>query len=287
MKKKIIYCIFFCSLINGENMQPSYPFITGDGFRAMANHIFDANSNFFDIPNIKKNDIIYVNASRLTSFFRRIFPHIRIPFILISHNDDASVSLFYKKYLSSYKITQWFAQNIENVHHPKLKAIPIGLKNRSKPIGAQISKIGQFIKKHHCNKKRDIFVYANYIDVHPDRSFLRQNFKNQSYIYWSPHKPLFEYLKDISNSVFVLSPRGRGLDCHRTWEALLLGAYPVIKTSASDEMYKDLPVVILNDWNELTKELLEQKLEEFKNRTFKMEKCYFNYWRNLINSYRK
>lgn len=47
-------------------------------------------------------------------------------------------------------------------------------------------------------------------------------------------------------------------------------------------MHQDLPVAIVKNWKELTKEFLEQKLEEFKNRTFHMKKIYFGYWKNLI-----
>ena len=43
---------------------------------------------------------------------------------------------------------------------------------------------------------------------------------------------------------FILSPPGAGFDCHRTWEALYLGAIPIVKTSSLDPLYKDLPVVI-------------------------------------------
>eukprot|EP00581_Thalassiosira_minuscula_P011257 CAMPEP_0183725922 /NCGR_PEP_ID=MMETSP0737-20130205/21903_1 /TAXON_ID=385413 /ORGANISM="Thalassiosira miniscula, Strain CCMP1093" /LENGTH=356 /DNA_ID=CAMNT_0025957093 /DNA_START=32 /DNA_END=1099 /DNA_ORIENTATION=- len=55
---------------------------------------------------------------------------------------------------------------------------------------------------------------------------------------------------------FMLSPRGVGLDCYRTWEALYLGMIPVVKTSTLDSMYQGLPVLIVDEWSDLTPELL-------------------------------
>jgi hypothetical protein len=33
------------------------------------------------------------------------------------------------------------------------------------------------------------------------------------------------------NYAFVASPYGGGPDCHRTWEALILGCIPIVKSS--------------------------------------------------------
>jgi hypothetical protein len=46
---------------------------------------------------------------------------------------------------------------------------------------------------------------------------------------------------------FVLSPFGNGYDCHRTWEALLLGCIPIMKKSRIDSLFKYLPVLTRED----------------------------------------
>jgi len=48
---------------------------------------------------------------------------------------------------------------------------------------------------------------------------------------------------------FVLSAVGHGLDCHRTWEALMLGSIVITRTSPLDPLFADLPIVIVDDWN--------------------------------------
>ena len=64
----------------------------------------------------------------------------------------------------------------------------------------------------------------------------------------------------MRKSLFVPSPAGNGLDCHRTWEALYLGAVPVILKSefCGDSSW---PVLVIDKWKELTS-LSRSELEE-------------------------
>jgi hypothetical protein len=82
---------------------------------------------------------------------------------------------------------------------------------------------------------------------------------------------------------FVVSPLGNGLDCHRTWEALCIGCIPIVKTSPLDSLYEDLPVLIVQNWYDISKELLEKTIEEFKNKKFNYDKLLLKYWVDYIN----
>merc|ERR1711988_48097 len=55
---------------------------------------------------------------------------------------------------------------------------------------------------------------------------------------------------------FVASPQGNGLDCHRTWEALILESIPIVRTSSLDPLFAEFPVAIVKDWSEVTDEKL-------------------------------
>jgi len=89
---------------------------------------------------------------------------------------------------------------------------------------------------------------------------------------------------------FVICPHGGGLDCHRNWEALCLGCIPIVKTSYIDNLYKDLPVLIVKRWEDIDINLLNNTISEFKkkyeNDDFNMEKIKLSYWINLINSHK-
>ncbi|CAF1021949.1 unnamed protein product [Adineta ricciae] len=89
---------------------------------------------------------------------------------------------------------------------------------------------------------------------------------------------------------FWLSPRGNGLDCHRTWEALYLGVIPIVWNSSLNSLYVNLPIIVINDYTEITEKFLLTKLREivFQKRNnwpiYRYEKLKFGYWRRLILS---
>ena len=68
------------------------------------------------------------------------------------------------------------------------------------------------------------------------------------------------YYATALHSRFVASPAGHGRDCYRTWEALALGAIPVLRivpnASADRRKFEDVPVVWVRDWAELTPRFL-------------------------------
>tara|TARA_B100000497_G_C7616702_1_gene370418 strand:- start:100 stop:1146 length:1047 start_codon:yes stop_codon:yes gene_type:complete len=90
----------------------------------------------------------------------------------------------------------------------------------------------------------------------------------------------------MSQYKFVLSPPGAGMDCHRTWEALYIGCIPIVITSKIDELYEELPIVVVKDWSEITKEFLERKYDEvMKNEQenkYNMEKMELKYWTDKL-----
>ena len=68
----------------------------------------------------------------------------------------------------------------------------------------------------------------------------------------------------MRNTLFVPSPAGNGLDCHRTWEALYLGCIPVVLRSeyCGDNSW---PVMLVDSWDELLSLNLDQLQELYKN----------------------
>ena len=85
---------------------------------------------------------------------------------------------------------------------------------------------------------------------------------------------------------FVISPRGVGLDCIRTWEALCFGCIPIVKKCGIEDLFIDLPVLIVNEWYEITNELLVNTVNKFKNMSFHYEKLKLKYWVDQINQYK-
>ena len=90
---------------------------------------------------------------------------------------------------------------------------------------------------------------------------------------------------------FVLSPKGAGVDCHRTWEALSMGCIPIVLSSTIDELYKDLPVLILKSWDEINEQLLHDFYCKYKenmyNNSYNFQKLQLEYWVQEIEKTKK
>lgn len=88
--------------------------------------------------------------------------------------------------------------------------------------------------------------------------------------------------KNMTEYAFVLSPFGNGMDCHRTWEGLLCGCIPIVRSSVFDEMFEGLPVLIVNNWSDISLPLLVSTIARFKdnldNNELKYEKLELSYY---------
>ena len=259
-----------------------------------------------DLSKITDGCTLYITGSAIPDFVTKL-ETLSCRVILVSGDCDESIpyDVFsideFKKFINSDKIIHWFSQNCA-VNHPKVTGIPIGLNyhtriEESTHLGKQMSAEEQenellnIIKDVKPFYERIVMCYSNfnikdeaYRKYDWDRQDALDNipadliFKEQKRI---PHKETFI---NQSKYAFVASPHGNGLDCHRTWEALVLGCIPIVRSSAIDYLFDDLPALIVQDWKDITKELLENTIHEYKNKTFNYDKLTFKYWMDKINS---
>lgn len=275
------------SILQADDRRSGAPYISGDGFRACCDFAFDELNDQIDFNQMKESSTIFVNADILERFFKEIHPYIPYPYILITHNSDHPIPGPFASYLDDDKIIVWLGQNVSvSSQHPKLHAIPIGIANRRWPHG----NIDTFKKMQSISSdfKKDILLYGNFTRTHPDRDPVVNLFKNRPYcLFESYTKRHDQYLADLARSKFVLSPRGNGLDCHRTWESLLMGSIPIVQESSLDPLYEDLPVLIIKDWEEITEEMLRNKYKAISSKEYKTEKIYIKYWIDFIHSFKE
>ena len=223
------------------------------------------------------------------------------PTILITTDGDRSVPSGYKSeiidaILSCKNITVWYTQNYDmTIVNCKLKHFPIGFDLHSKitSIGNNYNNKLKFMLDTRLNSHK-VIDYKILSDTHfnitnPDRLNLFNTLKNNKLISFTDKRLEFrDITKLYNNYLFVLSPQGNGLDCHRTWELFLAGCIVITKHSPLDKMYTDnnLPVVLIDSWNELNDNLLP-KLQLWKTKYIKytdykhiIKRLDFNYWLN-------
>ena len=85
----------------------------------------------------------------------------------------------------------------------------------------------------------------------------------------------------------VLSPPDHGYDCFRTWEALALGAIPVLRVvpNASEmdaAKFAGLPIVWVHRWKEVTRPLLTRRWQELRSdaqkSSYSASRAFFPHW---------
>ena len=128
--------------------------------------------------------------------------------------------------------------------------IPLGLERQAHRGGG---KVRDFKKQYRINAyNRTIPFLVAWNDVtNAKRSIYRSEFQSYSnclVINKRLHASTIHKL--MRNTMFVPSPAGNGIDCHRTWEAIYLGAVPVVLKS---EFYgtDDWPVLVVDNWSDL------------------------------------
>jgi hypothetical protein len=263
------------------------------------------NYDFTELTELTDGISIYVCNYALGHFIE-IFDQIKCKIILVSGDSDCLIpyEIFknhesFLSFIESEKIIHWYTQNCV-IDHPKISKIPIGMdyhtmSDKDSDWGKKISPIKQenILENIKNNSlpfyERKIKCYANFhfsIETKYgfDRKDALQNIDKNLVFYENQKIDRENTWKKQVDYAFVISPHGNGLDCHRTWEALILGCIPIMKRSGLFKLFDDLPVLIVENWCDINNELLINTVNNFKNKIFNYHKLLLNYWTNKINN---
>lgn len=239
--------------------------------------VFYYDDNVTELPDFVQNaKVLFVNTWTLNRFYTKIFPLLMNEYIFISHNSDLGVGESHIPFLDSSKVKKWYTQNMQ-VIHPKLNSLPIGLANSQWPHG-NIKMINSIRNE---NNKKEFLVYKNFdTNTNVGERNLCDFITSQNGIPKSNLTTNEDYWRTISKSAFVISPPGNGIDCHRIWECLYLGAVPIVKNNIAFSQFKHLPILWVNSWGEITIPFLRSKIST--NVRAGIEELDIEFWRNKI-----
>jgi hypothetical protein len=235
----------------------SFPFISGDTYASLCDYQFNPklsltaqrkNSEsikFFLPGNLKDQFMVKLNSDNSDYSYDT----------LVIHNSDhipnhSEMITFSKRFKSVYSVN-WLGEL--TIARP----IPIGLENWSHLRNGVPSDYLKLIDQGLLpGSERSIRILSSFsIQTNIEErtkafDFSRSNsevFQTPSFI--SPK----EYRELVADSAFVISPPGNGADCHRTWEAIYLGAVPIVLKRYWPFNHLKLPVLVVEDWHEIPK----------------------------------
>ncbi len=264
----------------------------------------------------QRGDILFVQCRHLHLFYRQVVPRLPGPVVVVISGGDETFptdchkSLKMGELLECDKIGHIFALNSVYIGE-KVTQIPIGIDyhtiaykgerggwgergnaleqerhlmrsfKRSRPTHQR--KLGAFVDFQHSDTMHAGF--KRYLEHGEDRRGIFKVLQSSGVIEWGGFMRRFKLWNKKAQYAFSISPHGNGLDCHRTWEDLALGCIVIVKRSALDPLYEGLPVVIVDDWREVTRENMQRWLDQFgdvKGNDEYRRRISHNYWMNKI-----
>ncbi len=213
--------------------------------------------------------------------------------VLLTHNSDYGIDFSkFKKFLQCGKYKYWFAENLY-INEPRLFALPIGLMNKDAHTYSRFNLMMEIKKKNIKPTKLLLLSFSIENNV-VKRQQCADSFINKTFVTYNAVQKVKNILGDVKkydwkffhimlDHLFIACPEGNGIDTHRFWETLYMGRYPVVLHNTVNDAFSDLPVLILNKWEDFEKEYLIF-LERIKNKEFSYKKLTQEYWIERINN---
>ena len=298
-------------------MQTSSPFLSVDFLYEMANiHICESNENpLIKIREQKNTPIIFLKTELLEEYADFLLSIERKYILITASNDDTCVPYYEyppndynivektDKILKSVYLISWYTKNA-CILHEKLKPTPLGPKWQWRSTAF----FGE--------DKTETLSILNRLCLSPDKmlknSELKQNILYFNFTAWTTNEPKYKphtnirnnviedlknkgfkynensdfesYMNELTTYKFCISPPGRGIDTHRTWEAFMVGTIPIILSSPLNDLYKTLPAIVIDDFSIITEDYLNEKYNEIIERKYDYSILYTEYWKRQIEN---
>lgn len=260
--------------------------INGINLKQIANAVIDQDQND-SVVNLPNKSIIWCKID----YVERIFPVLSQVkdknYILITHCGDREVT-FETFNLKPSCIKKWFAQNVL-VQDPDLIPLPIGIENHEGINKGSYTDFNLFekeafdfeIKNKIINK-----IYCNFRSTHFSRFQTTNTLIKKNIGMFESNISYQKYIESMKNFLFIASPRGNGIDSHRTWESLYFGSIPIVEKHFMYDTYKNLPIIQIDNWENLSLEMLQPYIEKYKNKAIfnNMQELTLQYWLKKIKN---
>ncbi len=240
--------------------------INGVNLKQIAHAVIDTDKQD-NLDAVPDKGIIWAKTEYIDEVFNVIKEKPKT-YTLITHCADHAIDeeTFRRK---PSNIVKWYAQNV-NFKHDDLIPVPIGIENHFGPHKGTELNIDYFNSQTEANYKISNKIinclYCNFnFQTNQNRYNVGKILTEKNIGKFDSRRPSAEYCEEIKKFLFVASPRGNGIDCHRTWEALYLGSIPIVERHIMFDRYKNLPIIQIDSWENLTMDSLAPYIEDYRN----------------------
>jgi hypothetical protein len=216
-------------------------------------------------------------------------------------NDNTSVSVHdIQRLLDHSALHSWVVQQHvrDDLHHSKVRIMPIGFRYHGmrateetfKQINSEWRNMTIGVLRENYGRQRDVLLLTSF-NVHaglfgegkgPRSELLRNISAIRSLSHAATTRQFTgprEYASALSRSKFVLSPWGWGPDCFRNFEAIALGAVPVVLSEWTvDQTLKDMPHLSVKNWNQLDETMLLREHYRISKQSYSLVQLTQKFW---------
>ena len=259
--------------------------VTGEKIQQLCDVYFGFKEDFDFNPVIRNQNKKQLNINNLNSeinnpYFIFCYTHrvkelskkihlFKNNFALVTHNSDGEIRYEPEilNILNCPKLDKWYSQNI-CIENPKLHFLPIGIANSQWAHGNINNFDNEAIKINSSNKTKNIYFNFNIDTNKAKRGTCFESLKNK--LVWLNNVSPSENVIRLSEYKFCICPEGNGVDSHRLWEALYLKTVPIVINSEFTNILQkhNVPLVILNSWDELDETKLNYANYNFNDDKF-------------------
>jgi len=181
----------------------------------------------------------------------------------------------------------WLTTNA-NIIHPRIQALPLGITDYCdySPFHAVIGdtkKLKSLIDSHSRTQKNLVLMNFHDHTYAEVRIPVRQIFESKDFVSNAEYAPdpagYTRYIEGLRSHPFCLSPRGNGIDTHRTWECLYAGCIPIVQKTVALREFQDLPILFVDEWRDVSEASVLTKIRnEYYERKWDLRKLTLSYW---------
>jgi len=262
-------------------MNNTFRFVNGVNLQQISNAVFDINRRD-SVKSLPNNSIIFCK----TDFIEELFNELKYSnnkYVLITHCSDYDINE-YRLSLKPACIKKWYAQNV-NIQHPDLIPYPIGIENHIGPCKGTCIDLDYLntidSSVYNISNKIINLLYCNFsLQTNNNRYNVLQTLIQNGIGKPCNNTSYAKYFEELKQYLFIASPRGNGIDCHRTWESMYVGSLPIVERHFMFDSYKNLPIIQIESWDQVTPKFLEPYILNYKNGVYyrNLEELDINYW---------
>ncbi len=264
----------------------SSPFISGDAFADLSDYVAFPPKNRNQrqkVEHLAKAKVIFCRSDRLQEFFSEFHKEISAK-VIIAGNSDFEFHVPPESIPNSVDFL--LLQNSFISDDIRINTLPIGLENLRWGMNG---KPRNFRSSKDQPARQDKVLFGPFSNTHRVRAEVSEIFSEEDYFFDSLSKRMTP--KKMSAYVrkykYVAAVRGNGVDTHRLWESLYLGASPIVSSDKWSESLRALrlPLIYVDEWSlDSVKRIV--KNDSFHSFTPKdLRPLWMDYWVSKIKSY--